>query len=126
MYCFTFIWLFMIGHRSKRYFLSHVQAERARNAESPVHDHVHAEACAERHQVRSIVNTFYYLCLIMINFAAVVRFGLDLADSLGLKLPTTATSNAEYEKAIQRGNGDADFSAIFESVSASVRKQKTV
>ena len=41
----------MSGYRPERYCLPYVQAERARYAEPPVHNDVHAQACTERYEV---------------------------------------------------------------------------
>jgi glyoxylate/succinic semialdehyde reductase len=45
-----------------------------------------------------------------------LRLALELAESLAQTLPVAHAANAHYLKSIDKGLGDADFSAVLEAV----------
>ncbi|KAH7620507.1 putative Glyoxylate/succinic semialdehyde reductase 2, chloroplastic [Nannochloris sp. 'desiccata'] len=50
-----------------------------------------------------------------------LKYALELAQEVGLQVPTAVAANGEFEKAMVKGLGDADFSAVLEAVMAGKR-----
>lgn len=50
-----------------------------------------------------------------------LKYALELADEVAVKVPTAAAANSEFELAMALGLGDADFSAVLEAIVAGKR-----
>jgi glyoxylate/succinic semialdehyde reductase len=50
-----------------------------------------------------------------------LKYALELAEEVGVKVPTAVAANGEFEAGLGQGLGDADFSAVLEAVMAAKR-----